>query len=57
METKNYFVEKIAGDYATLRQTDENSEKDTILVALALLPLEIFEGTLVIYENLQYSLG
>ncbi len=53
---RHYFVEKISGDYAVLRQTDENCEKTEILVALALLPLAIFEGSKLIYENLEYTL-
>ena len=53
-ETKHYIVQKIDGDYAHLRQTDEE-KNDTILVAMALLPIEIMEGSSIVYENLEYS--
>ncbi|MDE7290262.1 MAG: DUF3006 domain-containing protein [Oscillospiraceae bacterium] len=49
-----YIVEKIDGDYAVLRRTDIQTE-DTVLVARALLPEEIDEGTRLIWENLEYS--
>ena len=54
-ETKHYIVEKIDGDYAHLRQTDEG-KNDTILVAMALLPIDIMEESKLIYENLEYSI-
>lgn len=49
-----YVVEKIDGDYAVLRRADVQSE-DTVLVARALLPEEIDEGTRLLWENLEYS--
>lgn len=49
-----YIVEKIDGDYAVLRRADVQSE-DTVLVARALLPEEIDEGTRLLWENLEYS--
>lgn len=49
-----YIVEKIDGDYAVLRRTDIQTE-DTVLVARALLPEEIDEGTRLLWENLEYS--
>ncbi len=52
-----YFVEKIDGDYAHLRRIDPDSnEKDTTLVARALLPEDIFEGCHLLWENLQYTI-
>lgn len=54
-ETKYYVVQKIDGDYAVLRRTDIDSA-DTILVARALLPIEIIEGTNLVWENLEYSI-
>ncbi len=54
-ETKHYIVEKIDGDYAHLRQTDEGMT-ESILVAMALLPMEIMEGSRIVYENLEYSI-
>lgn len=50
-ETRYYIVDSISGDYAYLRLADSN---DTIQVAMALLPVEIEEGTKVKYENLSY---
>ena len=50
-----YIVEKIDGDYAVLRRTDIQTE-DTVLVARALLPDETDEGTLLLWENLEYSI-
>lgn len=55
METKYYEVVSIDGDYANLKRTDEESE-DLKLVARALLPAEIEEGSQLKYELLQYSL-
>lgn len=50
-----YIVEKIDGDYAILKRTDINSD-DTILVARALLPMEIEEGTNLLCEDFMYSI-
>ena len=55
METWYYVVESIDGDYANLRRTDVESE-DLKLVARALLPAEIREGSRLKYEYLQYEL-
>lgn len=55
MEPKNYIVKSIAGDYATLLRTDTSGE-DEILVARALLPLDIDEGTSLHWENLEYTI-
>ena len=54
MERAEYRVKKIDGDYAILIRTDAGTE-DEILVARALLPEEINEGTELIYEFLSYS--
>ena len=54
METWYYVVESIDGDYANLRRTDIESG-DLKLVARALLPENIAEGTRLKYEFLQYS--
>ena len=54
MGSYEYVVEKIDGDYAVLRRTDIQTE-DTVLVARALLPEEIDEGTRLLWENLEYS--
>ena len=55
METYYYIVESIEGDYANLRRTDIESE-DLKLVARALLPSEIMEGSKLKYEFMQYEL-
>ncbi len=55
METFYYVVESIESDYANLRRTDIESD-DLKLVARALLPPEIMEGTKLKYEMMQYSI-
>lgn len=50
-----YVVEQIDGDYAHLRRTDIE-ETDTLLVARALLPDGIDEGTALKWENLCYEI-
>ena len=52
LTTMYFVVDSIDGDYAHLRRTDEEGEK---LVARALLPPEIMEGTRLKYEMLQYE--
>ena len=54
-EAINYVVISIDGDYAHLQKT-ENPDEDLKLVARALLPDAIREGSLLKYEMLQYSL-
>ena len=55
METWYYEVVNIDGDYADLRRTDIESD-DLKLVARALLPPEIVEGSRLKYELMQYEL-
>ncbi len=55
METWYYEVVSIDGDYANLRRTDILSD-DLKLVARALLPAEIMEGSRLKYELMQYEL-
>ncbi|MCR4748208.1 MAG: chorismate--pyruvate lyase [Lachnospiraceae bacterium] len=55
METWYYEVVSIDGDYANLRRTDIESD-DIKLVARALLPPEIAEGTALKYEMMTYSI-
>lgn len=55
METMYFVVESIDGDYANLRRTDTESG-ELRLVARALLPMEIMEGTQLKYEMLQYEI-
>lgn len=55
--TCKYIVEKIDGDYAMLKQIDEYGQRaEPKMVARALLPQEITEGTKLLYEFLQYSI-
>ena len=54
LETWYYEVVSIDGDYANLRRTDADSP-ELKLVARALLPAEIKEGTKLKYEMMQYE--
>ena len=56
METRYYEVESIDGDYANLRRIDVPSD-DLKLVARALLPPEIVEGSRLKYEMMQYEMA
>ena len=51
MEPRQYVVTLINGEYATLTDT---STGEPIMVAMALLPEEIEEGGIVLYENFTY---
>lgn len=57
MELATFFYEVVSidGDYANLRRTDMESD-ELKLVARALLPAEIMEGSKLKYEWLQYEL-
>ena len=55
METWYYEVVSIDGDYANLKRTDIETE-DVKLVARALLPAEVQEGSQLKYECLQYEI-
>lgn len=55
MNSFQYIVENIDGDYAHLRRIDVESE-ELKLVARALLPAEIVEGSKLLYEWMQYSI-
>lgn len=54
-ETVYYEVASIDGDYANLRKIDAESD-DLKLVARALLPAEIMEGSKLKYELMQYEI-
>lgn len=54
MNTIYYVVDSIDGDYANLKRLDEEAELK--LVARALLPAQIEEGTKLKYEMLQYEI-
>lgn len=55
MKRFEYIVEDIDGDYAHLKRTDVESD-ELKLVARALLPPEIKEGTRLLYEWMSYSI-
>ena len=55
MNTFLYEVESIDGDYANLRRIDAEAAEPK-LVARALLPPEIAEGTRPKYEWMQYEI-
>ena len=55
MQTMYYEVVSIDGDYANLKRTDIQSE-DQKLVARALLPEDILEGSRLKYEMMQYEI-
>ena len=55
METWFYEVVNIEGDYANLKRMDIESD-DLKLVARALLPAEIMEGSKLKYEMMQYEI-
>ena len=55
MNTFQYIVETIDGAYAYLKRLDIESD-ELKLVARALLPAEITEGTKLLYEWMQYSI-
>lgn len=50
-----YIVASIDGDYANLQKEDEPTGEPK-LVARALLPAEIMEGTRLKYEMMQYEI-
>ena len=50
-----YVVKRIDGDYAVLVRSDIESEDEKV-VARALLPAEIMEGSKLKYECLSYTL-
>lgn len=55
METWYYVIDSIDGDYANLKRTDIESD-ELKLVARALLPADIEEGSKLKYELMQYFL-
>lgn len=61
MNRFEYIIESIDGDYAHLRRIDEEAletgaDQELKLVARALLPPEITEGTKLLYEWMQYTI-
>ncbi len=52
MQTKDYVVTRIEGDYAILKDEETGGE---LFIALALLPFGTDLGTRLRYENFEYS--
>lgn len=52
----NYTVATIDGDYAYLKN-NENPEEELKCVARALLPVEIQEGSQLVYECMEYNMA
>lgn len=55
----NYIVKKLDGDYAHLIVVDDEghlASDDMKLVARALLPLDIEEGSILHYKLMEYTL-
>ena len=55
LSTYYYKVVVIDGDYAHLKRVDDENA-DLKLVARALLPAEIVEGSKLLYEWMQYTI-
>ena len=55
LEAVTYIVDSFDGDYVHLKRTDIESD-ELKLVARALLPPEIAEGSRLKYELMQYEL-
>ena len=53
MEPKDYIVQKIEGEYATLCDL---SSGETLFIAMALLPAGVDIGVRLHYEMLEYTL-
>ena len=55
MKALDYVVVNVEGDYANLRRLDEEGD-ELKLVARALLPDSIAEGTKLHYEYMEYTI-
>lgn len=53
-ETIHYIVAEITGDYVNLKQVNI-PDSEPKLVARALLPTEIEEGSKIVYEMMEYT--
>ena len=51
----DYVVVKLYGDYADLKRTDIESD-ELLMIARALLPDEVEEGTKLHYEMFEYTI-
>lgn len=55
MEIKYYIVSKIEGEYAYLREDDQECEEE-LFIAMALLPPGVDIGTRLKYELFEYTI-
>ena len=55
MESKDYTVVRIEGEYAYLRADDAPAD-ETLFIAMALLPAEVDVGTRLHYEMFSYTI-
>ncbi len=55
MESQEYIVSKIEGEYAYLKRTDMECSED-LFIAIALLPQGIDIGTRLHYECMEYTI-
>jgi len=56
MIPKDYYVVKIEGEYAYLREIGVETENDDVFIALYLLPMGTDIGTKLHYEMLEYTI-
>ena len=54
MEPKDYVVDRIEGEYAILKETENENE---MFIALALLPGGVDIGTKLHFENFEYTVN
>ena len=54
MNSKNYILTRIDGEYAYIKELD-NDCNDDLFIALALLPIGVDVGTKLCYENFEFS--
>lgn len=57
MTPREYIVDSINGDYAFLKRIDIYNKGEPIMVAMALLPEGIELGSIIHWENFEYSLS
>ena len=57
METKDYTLVKIEGEYAYIREIGESDPEKDIYIALALLPAGVDVGDKLHYEMFAYTLA
>ena len=53
MESRNYTLAKIDGEYAILKDEESGEE---LFIAMALLPMDVDVGTRLHYEMMEYTI-